>query len=101
MKDNDKVELTVKAVKRAAEKCGTAKEILKELFPEVFRGSPPEWEEMDLSEFHLDNDLGGGASLCETRVGDNPFSIILSQLDSGQSGKFKVEDGRLWRKKSA
>ena len=100
MKDTDKVELTVGDIKRGAEKCGTAKEILKELFPEVFRESPPEWE-----------DVTGRASLwCD---GQNTYPIIridgikqkdgyLTGVDNYSAGRwrFKIDSGRLWRRKS-
>ena len=98
MKDNDKVELTVGNIKAAAEKCGTAKEVLKELFPEVFEGR---WEKMDLSDFILDKGMSTGASLCLPEEEINPFNITLSDLASGMSGKFKVEDGKLWRRKKS
>jgi len=99
MKDDEKVELKVGDIKRAAGKCETAKEILKELFPDVFKVSPPEWEKMSLSEFCLDMGTETGATLYWKAGGLNPFAIILSNLASGTSGEFKVEDGQLWRRK--
>ena len=100
MKDTDKVELTVEAIKRAAGKCGTAKEVLKELFPEVFRESPPEWE-----------DVTGECRLTylpsqEVAITDrNNWNLYAIKEDGireccGLPFGVKIKDGRIWRRKS-
>jgi len=100
MKDTDKVELTVGDIKRGAEKCGTAKEILKELFPEVFRESPPEWEDVT-TNCRFKPDITGSpwivhgalkiawARIEDYHIRDNNFQF------------YKFERGRIWRRKSA
>ncbi len=52
--------LTVKKenVLRAAEKCGDAKAVLKELFPDVFKEEKKYWEAKDLSCTIKDNNGG-------------------------------------------
>jgi hypothetical protein len=99
MKDTDKVELTVEAVKRAAEKCGTAKEILKELFPEVFRESPPkeEWEDITGGCRFVPDNAGGPFIMC----GDLKVSWVPAYEYRVYSSSYKVDDGKIWRKKSA
>ena len=122
MKDTDKVELTVEAVKRAAEKCGTAKEILKELFPEVFWESPPEWENITTkcvivpyTASCLEDDIMGiGVPMND---GDTPFYcplVVVYNKKWGGKGFtkegypinsdgviIKMEKGKIWRGKSA
>jgi hypothetical protein len=43
MNDNDKIEITVGDVRRMAEKCPTAREVLKQGFPKAFED---EWEDI-------------------------------------------------------
>lgn len=43
MRDTQRLEITVGDVKRMAERCPTAREVLKEGFPNVFE---PEWEDI-------------------------------------------------------
>jgi len=44
MKDTDKIEITVGDLKRGAEKCETARAVLKEMFPGAFKEE--EWEDI-------------------------------------------------------
>jgi len=103
MKDTDKVELTVEAVKRAAEKCGTAKEILKELFPEVFKVSPPEWEDVTNRASVQYHDGSGKFNLCFNDGTEWPFIVKIEgdpNSCSFSSGKYKITDKAIWRRKS-
>ena len=43
MKDTDKIDITVGDLKRGAEKCETARAVLKEMFPKAFE---EEWEDI-------------------------------------------------------
>jgi len=43
MKDTDKIEITVGDLKRGAEKCETARAVLKEMFPKAFE---EEWRDI-------------------------------------------------------
>ena len=121
MKDTDKVELTVGDIKRGAEKCGTAKEILKELFPEVFKVSPPTWE--DITKCCGFKDYDGDNSEVGIYVPMNgsdcyycPFIVVPNpewrKSSSGRISKegnlvdldgaeIKLENGLIWRRKSA
>jgi len=104
MKDNDKVELTVEAVKRAAEKCGTAKEILKELFPEVFKVSPPEWEDVTGRVVLESYDITEVATRVEASGKyECPFKLVFNDR-SDRVGEYrenyKLGSGRIWRRKS-
>jgi hypothetical protein len=91
MKDTDKVELTVGNIKAAAGKCGTAKEVLKELFPEVFR---EEWE--DITKEVIVYSWQGGVGLWHGQY--CPFSVAINE-HSEVFGKYKIEKEKLWRKK--
>jgi len=104
MKDDEKVELRVGDIKRAAEKCGTAKEVLKEMFPKVFIESPPEWEDVT-SEAKFYNYgaaevvtlfAQGGRLTCPFRLVFNDHSTRLDEYKTN----YKLEDGHIWRKKS-
>ena len=100
MKDTDRVELTVGDIKRGAEKCGTAKEILKELFPEVFRESPPVWEDVTLKmKLYPDN----GLFFIQDEWGNLPFKTaeVLPWDKSTVKDQYELRDGIIWRKKSA
>ena len=103
MKDTDKVELTVGNIKAAAEKCGTAKEVLKELFPDVFKPSPPEWEDVT-DEARVMFHAGSGKFNLMFRNGlDWPFIVVITgDPDSGSYGQghYKIDDNKIWRKKS-
>ena len=104
--NNKELKVTEERVKAAAEKCGTAKEILKELFPEVFRESPPEWEDVTKlclvvtcfpkrGEISLSVPMQSGGTRHIDIFPDKTWSYF-----SG-SGDIKIEDGYIWRKKSA
>lgn len=100
--DGDKVELTVEAVRRAAGKCETAKEVLKELFPEVFRASPPGWEDVTNDAKVVFHRSSGDFNLCFYGL-DWPFIARLAGDPNSCSfslGMYKISDGRIWRKKS-
>ena len=103
MKDTDKVELTVGNIKAAAEKCGTAKEVLKELFPEVFKESPG-WEDVTDGVKFVYYANAKCVTQLETRGGyDCPFKLVFND-DSGRVDEYRenyrLGDGRIWRKKS-
>lgn len=76
------LKITVEAVKRAAEKCGTAKEVLKELFPEVFG---ERWvaftPNFQCTPYNTGKDRGLFVAL---RDGDEQFGRI-------QEGKIKID----------
>ena len=112
MKDTDRVELTVGDIKRGAEKCGTAKEILKELFPEVFKVSPPEWEDItgeckisSYRENYLLTPFVPGSTPCYA-----PFCVKITKnsswnpLENGSlvvdGYEVKLEENKVWRRKS-
>jgi len=103
MKDTDKVELTAGAIKSAAESCGTAKEVLKKLFPEVFKESP-EWEEMPTSDFkfeYLNQDWGPNEFVRINHTNGSGVIILYPNgtwINNGRT--IKVEHGRIWRRKS-
>jgi len=99
MSESKVVTTTEERVKAAAEKCGDAKAVLKELFPDVFKEY---WEDVT-------------KRACLWYDGVNPYPWIridgLERTDAfitevtnscnvGVRGlKFKVENGRIWRKK--
>jgi hypothetical protein len=103
MKDTDKVELTVEAVKRAAGKCGTAKEVLKELFPEVFRES--EWE--DVTDGALVKTVYPKSGEVSIQVMGSSYKAHIDLFPDKTwsvyegEGLIKIECGRIWRRKSA
>ena len=87
-----KVELTVEAVKRAAGKCGTAKEVLKELFPGVFGES--EW--VDVTKEVIIYSWQGGVGVWHGNY--CPFIVTVNE-HSEVFGTYKIEKEKLWRKK--
>lgn len=98
MKDNEKVELTAGDLRRAAEKCGTAKEVLKTLFPEVFKD---EWEDIsDKCELNFKFHKPGEFSIWG--LGNNLFAISDGAIRdcNGIGFEVKIDDGRIWRRKS-
>jgi hypothetical protein len=98
MKDTDKVELTVEAVRRAAGKCGTAKEVLKELFPEAFEEG---WEDVtDRVGLWGRGDMVYPALSID---GVNKTDAYITGINNyvGAELVFKLEAGRIWRRKSA
>lgn len=122
MKDTDKVELTVGNIKAAAGKCGTVKEVLKELFPEVFRESPPEWKDVtracEIKEYSVyggsgEGSIGVGVPMHD---GDAPFFcplVVVYNKNWGGKGftkegypidsdgvVIKISGGKIWRRKS-
>jgi hypothetical protein len=93
MKDEE-LKITKERVLSAAGKCGTAKEVLKELFPEAFGD---EWEDVTNRMFI---DQGAWLSLRGSGcIGESPFSIIVN-YDSNYANRYKIERGKIWRKKS-
>ena len=97
MKDTDKDELTAEAAKRAAEKCGTAKEILKELFPEVFKVS--EWE--DVTSLAVLDDSTGYLAIGFKDSDDVPYTLTPNNDSVSMAlGKYKIEGTHIWRRKS-
>jgi len=109
MKDTDKVELTVGNIKAAAEKCGTAKEVLKTLCPEVFKESPPEWEDVTRLAYvspwgeqtlllcvNDDNSIGKDSNWGHRETID----LIPGETLGKKSGRLEIRGGRIWRKKS-
>lgn len=76
---------------------------LRSWFPEAFE----EWEEVPLSEFSVMQDQYGSYLAVETKSFvtsgmTHDFPIVLSvNKDSRQKINYKIESGRIWRKKSA
>ena len=94
---NDELKITKERVLSAAEKCGIAEEILKELFPEVFNVSPPEWE--DITKKCRISNVGNSLY-----VHDGFYYCFLipngAEVVPG-AGDVKVEHGLIWRKRGA
>ena len=105
MKDDEKVELRVGDIRRAAEKCGTAKEVLKEMFPEVFKESPPnvEWEDITMNIEFISYNETEVVTMFRRFMSECPFKLVFND-DSPLLGmyreKYKLENGKIWRRKS-
>ena len=81
----EELTITKEAVLRAAEKCSTAKNILKEIFPEVFEADYPETRKFHESHEHkigrakdlmveiLNDTISGNDSDILLEKGINPF----------------------------
>lgn len=98
----DKLEITKEAVLMAAGTCdcGTAKEVLKKLFPEAFVVKE-EWEDvtriMEFGPWTLnDGEETVGVWDNSTRC---PFLLCVNNR-SVDRDNYKIEEGRIWRKKS-
>lgn len=102
MKDTDKVELTVGSVKKAAESCGTAKEVLKTLFPEVFKETP-EWEVVPLDDIKPEYVSREWEESNFIRInhtqGDGVIILYPNSTWVNNGCKIKIENGKLWRRK--
>ena len=101
---NDELKITKDRVLAAAEKCGTAKEILKELFPEAFRN---EWELVpveDLRPEYVTSSFGptsGGSSFIRINHSEG-MGVIIIRPDGtwrNNGATIKIENGRVWRKR--
>ena len=104
MKDTDKVELTVGNIKAAAEKCGTAKEVLKTLCPEVFN---EKWRDIT-EECIIKPDITGAPMFFHqdkpfafAPPSDWMFSFGFGDKQYEDTGNFKIESGKIWRRESA
>jgi len=101
MDKDEKLTITAGDVLRAAEKCGTAKEVLKEMFPKVFED---EWEIVPVKE--LDLEYLGEDSLSSDfiRINHSNGEGVILLYNDGQwinnGGKVKIDHGKLWRKKA-
>jgi hypothetical protein len=94
MNDNDRIEITVGDVKRMAEKCPTAREVLKQGFPSVFE---TEWEDITESvvmKWHQHSEgfdihfydqgrsigylyPGGEVDVCEYKMGGSKYKAVV------------------------
>ena len=100
-----KLEITEERVKEAAESCGTAKEVLKKLFPEVFKK-----EKDDVSEdlfVMTDAMLPDGCNVVlavENKSRGNVNDLIMLYGNGtwrcDYEGNLELKDGRIWRRKS-
>jgi len=100
MKDKDTLTLTVADVKRAAEKCGTAKEVLKEMFPKAFDVPADEWEDVTTLVAVLPAESGGPWF----KVNGQVVFQMDAALEDGiifipLPEKYKIEKGKVWRKR--
>lgn len=77
---------------------GYAKDHLIKMFPEAFE---PEWEEVQFSDLYPARDNVLGRFLLRDK--NNPmalaFALTINQ-GSSYSGDYKIEDGRIWRRKT-
>ena len=87
-----KFKITKEAVLRAAGKCGTAKEVLKEMFPEAFK---EEWEDVT-DKMYIDQ----GLYVSFVGGSETPFTLV-KRGESFYRDNYKIENERIWRKKSA
>ena len=105
MKDTEKVELTAGSVRAAAESCGTAKEVLKKLFPEVFIG-----DREDVTDKAYIENCGNQLFLCVADdLGEDRYhqrSLIYLNPENtwrwhdGSTFVLEISKGKLWRRKS-
>ena len=94
---SEELKITKGRVLEAADSCGTAKEVLKKLFPEVFEVKE-EWEDVsDKCRIKF-----GYADVVIAGDGWNLFAIRGGALKTCDGLPFdvKIEGGRIWRKKS-
>ena len=104
---SEELKITKERVLSAAGKCGTAKEVLKELFPEVFG---EEWEDVTGQAYFEYWGTTRELLLCvedrpEDRGTPRGHRSCLSIKEAyptpgGESNKLKIEKGKIWRRKS-
>ena len=92
----EELKITKERVLSAAGKCGTAKEVLKELFPEAFGA---EWENVS-GKCIVSPSNGGVYSLTIKCGNDNVLCIRTGGTWDIIDQKYKFEDCDIWRKKS-
>lgn len=95
----EELKITKERVLSAAGKCGTAKEVLKELFPEAFVVKE-KWE--DVTEkvtlgSWMTNEYGQSVGVWFE--GDCPF-LVCDNDQSKAGDKFMLKGGRIWVKRS-
>jgi hypothetical protein len=112
MKDDEKVELRVGDIKRAAEKCGTAKEVLKEMFPQVFGDEWGDWEKItgECRFARWDDGPRGYLLAVSTPEGYLPF-VLDARPSPGVSGttecvplcvvQYRFRNGDIFRRKKS
>lgn len=97
---SEELKITKERVLSAAGKCGTAKEVLKELFPEVF-AVKEEWEDVT-NQYRADYGIMDKTEGLYLTDGSHWPILVLDvaySKNSALSGMVKVEKGRIWRKK--
>ena len=97
----EELKITKERVLAAAWDCPTAKEVLKKLFPEVFKESPPEWEDVTaLCSFAADTQDGPFIVCRGRKIGFLEQGHTLNYSE-GAEHKHDVRDGRIWRRREA
>ncbi len=88
---------TKEEILKAAAANGTARGALAELFPGAFK---EDWEEVPLSDFSVGSAIGGGYWFNILSSGENLSPFVISPSDLPSSKRFKIENGRIWRRTS-
>ena len=102
MDKDEKLTITAGDVLRAAEKCGTAKEVLKEMFPKVFGD---EWEDVTkAAEFDWGWSENREIIICINRKDRQGRDCIGLNKDGTwdifPAGSLRVKSGKIWRKRA-
>jgi hypothetical protein len=92
--DTMEFKITKEQILAMAEKCPTAKEVLKAGFPEAFKVNE-EWEEVGLKHFHL---WGNGREVYLAVGKDCPLLVSINSASCIKE-KYKIENSKIWRRK--